>query len=178
MLRSDTGLQGVEERKANRLLELVISLELDVGALPVVVEELALTLYQSVPTRVACRSERGTDLVPHGRARPPARPAVREELDDPQALSLREIRRNRDATDVFTALRHRRRTLGPLDQVVDRRCHSEPAPPGGVDEGDACIAVQELFRLERRFEHGCCSRVGLGRAAWLVRDELRLHHDP
>jgi len=177
LLRSDTGLESVEEREANRLLELVVAVELDVGALPVVVEELALTLYQSVPTCVACCSERSTDLVAHGGARPLARPAIREELDDPQPLFLREIRRNRDPTDVLTALRHRRRTLGPLDEVVYRRRHSEPTPPGRVDEGDPCIAGQELFRLERRFEHGCCSRVGLGQAARLVGDELRLDDD-
>ena len=74
-------LQHVEEREAHRLLQLGVALELDVGALPEVVEVVALVGDQAVPAGVARLGQRGGDLVAQRRQRALARPAVGEQLD-------------------------------------------------------------------------------------------------
>ena len=53
----------MEEREADRLLQLGVALDLDVGALPEVVEVRALLGEQPVPAGVARRGERRGDLV-------------------------------------------------------------------------------------------------------------------
>ena len=68
LLGARARLQRVEEREADGLLELGVALELDVGALPEVVEVRALAVEQPVPAGVAGLGERGDDLVAHARA--------------------------------------------------------------------------------------------------------------
>jgi len=53
LLGSRPGLEDVEEGEANRLLELWIAVDLDVGAVPEVIEKLALARDQAVPALVA-----------------------------------------------------------------------------------------------------------------------------
>ena len=52
-LAAGARLEGVEEAEADRLLELGVAVELDVGALPEVVEVLALGGDEGVPAGVA-----------------------------------------------------------------------------------------------------------------------------
>ena len=56
-------LQRVKEREAHRLLELGVTLELNVGTLPEVVEIFALAGEQPVPAGVARLRQGGRDLV-------------------------------------------------------------------------------------------------------------------
>src|SRR5687767_6232997 len=83
-LCAGTRLQGVEEGEADRLLLLIVTLELHVGALPEVVEIVALGGKQALPTASARGGERRFDLVAHRRQRALARPAVTKELHQPE----------------------------------------------------------------------------------------------
>ena len=88
-LAAGARLQRVEEAEADRLLQLGVAVELDVGALPEVVEVGALVGDQLVPAGVAGLGERRADLVAQGRDRAPRRPAVGDELGDRQRFAGR-----------------------------------------------------------------------------------------
>ena len=139
LLGAGPGLERVEEREAHGLLELGVALELDVGAVPEVVEVRALAGEQAVPARVSRLGERGDHLVADGRERALARPAVGEELDDPQALALARGRPRRSRGRRRAALRERLGAVGALDDVVHRR-----RPCG------ACCACVEWTSTTRR----------------------------
>ena len=62
-LGASAGLQHVEQAEAHGLLDLRVALDLDVGAVPEVVEVLALRVEQTLPAGVAGAVERGGDLV-------------------------------------------------------------------------------------------------------------------
>ena len=81
-LGARTGLERVEEREAHGLLQLGVAVELDVGAVPELVEVGALPGDEPVPAGVPRLGQRGDDLVAERRMRAPARPGVGEELDD------------------------------------------------------------------------------------------------
>ena len=76
LLAARAGLERVEQREADRLLELGVALELDVGRVPEVVEVRALLGEQPVPARVDGARQRGGDLVAE-RRRPSAGPTSR-----------------------------------------------------------------------------------------------------
>jgi hypothetical protein len=86
-LGAGAGLQDVEQPEAHGLLHDGVAVDLDVGAVPVVVEVGALAREQALPAAVAGAGERRRDLVAHRRHRAHARPAVGEELHDPQHLA-------------------------------------------------------------------------------------------
>ena len=67
LLRAGARLQRVEEREADCLLQLGVALQLDVGALPEVVEVRALRLEQALPAGVPRLGERSDGHVSHGR---------------------------------------------------------------------------------------------------------------
>src|SRR5215204_2562322 len=75
-LRASTRLQDVKECEANRLLELGIPFELHIGAIPEVVEVVALGAQEPLPAAAARRGQGRLDLVTYRRKRAPARPAV------------------------------------------------------------------------------------------------------
>ena len=62
------GLDDVEQREADRLLERRVAVELDVGPLPDLGEVLALPLEQPLPARAPGGGERQVDLVAERRA--------------------------------------------------------------------------------------------------------------
>src|SRR5215210_5968128 len=66
-LRAGACLQGVEEREANRLLELSIPLKLHVGTIPEVVEVGPLGGEESLPAAAARCGEGSLDLVAYRR---------------------------------------------------------------------------------------------------------------
>src|SRR5205823_3135134 len=76
LLRARAGLKRVEEREAKRLLQLEVAVELDVGAIPEVIEVGALLLKEPLPAGVPRLRQRGAHLVAQGRHRALARPAV------------------------------------------------------------------------------------------------------
>ena len=63
LLGAGAGLERVEEREADCLLQLGVAVELDVGALPEVVEVRALRLEQALPAGVPRLGERGDGQV-------------------------------------------------------------------------------------------------------------------
>ena len=83
LLAARPGLNRVEQREADRLLELGIAVELDVGLGPVPVEVRALLAHQLLPTGMARTDDRRGDLVAHRRHRSLARPPVAYELHEP-----------------------------------------------------------------------------------------------
>src|SRR5918993_2305021 len=79
-LRASTRLQDVKECEANRLLELGIPFELHIGAIPEVVEVVALGVEDPLPAATARCGEGRLDLVTYRRQGALARPAVPQEL--------------------------------------------------------------------------------------------------
>ena len=86
-LGSRARLQGVKERKADRLLKLGVAIDLDIGPIPEIIEIRALLGDEPVPARVPRLGQRRRDLVTDRRHRAPPRPPVGEELDEPQRLA-------------------------------------------------------------------------------------------
>src|SRR5215204_1530112 len=79
-------LQGVEEREADRLLKLGVSLQLHVGTIPEVIEVVALGGEDPLPAASAGCGEGRLDLVAHRWHGAPARPAVPQELHQSKTL--------------------------------------------------------------------------------------------
>jgi hypothetical protein len=84
-------LERVEEGEAQRLLQFGIAVDLDVGAGPEVIQVGALASDEPLPAGRARGGQSGSDLIVQSRSRALARPAVGEELDDPQPLSRAHV---------------------------------------------------------------------------------------
>ena len=63
LLGPRAGLQDVKQREPNRLLELGVAFQLDVRAVPEIVQILALLIGEPVPTAVLGFRQRGDDLI-------------------------------------------------------------------------------------------------------------------
>jgi hypothetical protein len=137
LLGARARLERVEEAEPDRLLELHVAVELDVGVRPELVEVLPLTRQQAVPTRMPCLCERADHLVAERRERALTRPAVGQELDDAQPLSRREGRRDRHPADLGPALRCGFGVLRPVHEMFHAGPHSQLARPRRVHEHDA-----------------------------------------
>ena len=176
LLGAGAGLERVEEREADRLLQLEVAVQLDVGALPEVVQIGALRLEQALPARVPRLGERGDGQVSDGRQGPLARGTVRQELDDLQALSGSEISGDRDSAHVGRGLGRGLRVVGPVNEVIHRGGQAQLAQPGRVHEDDPVLVGRVLLGLQRRVQRRGCARVrGSGRRR-LIGDELGLDH--
>ena len=81
------GLEHVEQGEAHRLLDLGVTVDLDVGATPEVVQIGALLVDQAVPARLDRSREGGGDLVSHRRLRTLRGPTEGDEFDDAQPLA-------------------------------------------------------------------------------------------
>ncbi len=82
-----TGLQHVKEPEPHGLLAVRIAVDLDVGAVPELVEVVTLRVEQALPAGVTRPGDRGRGLVTQRRTGTQARPAVRQVLDDAQAAA-------------------------------------------------------------------------------------------
>ena len=124
----------MEEREAHRLLELVVAVDLDVGALPEVVEVLALVVEQAVEAGAPRRRERGVDLVADRDHRALAGPPVGQDLVSvsvsPWPTSALTVTRARSSKLSFSVTVPSR----PVDHVVHRRRHPQGALPRAVHE--------------------------------------------
>jgi hypothetical protein len=168
----------VEQPEPHRLLHLGIPVDLDVGAVPEVVQEGALPGEHHVPAGLPGRGQRRPHLVTHGRERPPSRPAVGDELDHPQLLPRPQHGRRGDQAAV---LEHP--GLNPyrgraVDEVIHRGPDPQPALPGLVHQhhsGFRGVAVLVTERIRRRRGH---PGIGAGRRQLLVREEFGLHGNP
>ena len=152
-------LEHLEDGEAGRLLERGVAVELDVRAPPEVVEVLALRGEQPVPARAQRRGQRRVDLVAHRRQRAPARPAVGEELHDPQPLALVQRGRDRHAREVRLALGAGDDALRPVDEVVHPGRDAQPRLARGVDEPGAQAVVAVRLAEQRRAQRGRGARV-------------------
>ena len=86
-LGAGAGLEDVEQPEAHGLLGLGIPLDLDVGAVPEVIQVFTLSVEQALPSGVAGTVEGSCDLVGQGGPGAQARPSVGQVLDDAQLLA-------------------------------------------------------------------------------------------
>ncbi len=143
LLAAGAGLQGVKEREADRLLQLGVALELDIGAGPEVVQIGTLVGQQAVPAPVLGGRPGGGDLILQGGYRPLSRPSVAQQLDDPQGPSGGKIGCDHEADDVLVGLDARLQALRALEQMIHRRRHPQPGLPraGWLTAGPPSLAT-------------------------------------
>ena len=104
LLGAGAGLQRVEEREPDRLLQLHVAVEFDVGALPERIEVGALSGNESVLAGAPRFRQRRDHFVAERPMRASTRPGIGEELHQRQALAGFEVACDRDAADVWPAL--------------------------------------------------------------------------
>ena len=171
----------MEEAEADRLLELGVALDLDVGPRPEAVEHLALGRAQPVEAGVPRLREAAADLGADRVDRAVARPAVGEELEDPQLLAGRDVGGDRHAPGVRGRLDVDGGAVGPVDLVIHRGRHQQAAVGRAVGEEHEPVVLVVLLGAQRRRQRGGGARVrvlGRLRPAVLVGDQLGLHDDP
>jgi hypothetical protein len=79
--------EHVEQREADRLLELRVALDLDVGAFPEVIEVGALLCQQHLPASLLGGTQRGGHLIAQRGQRALLRPAIGDVLDHVELLA-------------------------------------------------------------------------------------------
>src|SRR6202043_2950255 len=84
---SCTRLQQVEEPEPHRLLAHRVAFDFDIGAVPILVENLALRAHQALPAAVAGAVQRRGGLVANRGTGTLARPAVCQVFHDAQLLA-------------------------------------------------------------------------------------------
>ena len=149
LLGPRTGLKRVEERKANSLLQLGVTVELDVRTPPEVVQVGTLRRDQPLPAGMPRFGESRDGEISDGGEGTLARRAVREELDDAQPLAGSEVSRNRHPAHVGGALGGDLQVVRALDEVIHGGGEPKPARPGRVDEDDTVVVRRVLLGLER-----------------------------
>ena len=179
-LGAGAGLQHVEEPEAHRLLERGVAVDLDVGALPEAVEELALLAAEAVPAGVARLGQRAARLRAQRRQRARARPRVGHVLEHAQLAATRHVGGDDDAPRVLPRLGGRLRARRPVDLVVHRHAQPATAALQAMHERDAHLVVVGLLGLQRRGQRRRRARIGLlvVRLAVLVGHQLGLDHQP
>ena len=121
--------------------------------------------------------ERAFDLRAQSRHRPQARPAVRDELHQPEPLARLDPGRNREAGVVCLALALDLGLARPPHDVLHRGRDPEPAALGRVDQHRPALARCRQLSCERAFDHLGRAWVSAGRGGdRLVGDQLRLDH--
>ena len=168
----------MEESEAHGLLELVVAVDLDVRALPVVVEVLALVLEQAVEPRAPRGRERGVGLVADRDHRALAGPPVGHVLGQRQRLTVADLGADRHPREVVEALVLGDRALRPLDLVIHPRRHPQRALPRAVHQDGAQLVGAMRLRDQRRGQDRGRPRVLAARGHVLVGHDLRLQDDP
>ena len=171
------GLQRVEEREPHGLLELPVAVDLDVGVRPEVVEEVALALQQRFPAGALGGRDGGVDLVAHRRQRALARPAVGEELREPQDVVRAEFGRQPHAPEIGRGLGAGDQPVDLLDHVVHPGRHPQPGLARAVHEHDPRARAPPAPRRPAGAHRGGGARIVALGGARLVGDELGLRDD-
>ena len=177
-LGSHGRLHHLEEREAHGLLQRRIAVKLDVRPLPHVVEIAVLRPPQAFPARPPRRSQGQVDLVAQRRQRPLARPPVGEELDDPQPLPRFQLGAHRQPGQVRLTLRRRDGPFGPIDQVVHRGGHQQPARPRPMHQAGTQLVVHMMLCYERATQRRRHPGVARLFRDWFIGHKLRLDADP
>ena len=170
------GLQHVEEPEPHGLLNLVVALDHDVGALPELVEVTPLVGHEALPAGGPGRDQGRVDLRLHRGQRALARPAVDEVLHDAQRLARIEGRGERDAGQVVVAPRLHQGALGPVDEVVHAGTHPQRAVAGAMQQHRPHVVGSVQFADERRLQHGRRPGIAGHRGQRLVGDQVGLEH--
>ena len=174
-LRPGAGLQRVEQAEAKCLLQLGIAVDLDVRAVPEVVQVGALFGEETVPAGVLRLCQRCRDLIDDRRRRALAGPPIGDELDEPQGRSGHQVCGHEQTTDIVEHLPARRSAGRPVDDVVHRRRHRQPACAGRMCHHEPRVARTRELGAQRRGQRGRGAGIVLGGGQRLVGDELGLH---
>ena len=170
------GLQQLEQREPDGLLQLVVAVDLDVRALPEAVEDGALAREQPVEALVPGDRQRSRQLVAQRGQLAGVRPRVRHELGQRDRLAGLQLRADREPGVVGGGLAVHVELGGALDVVVGRGADQQPGAQGAVHESEPAVRVVFL-RLEGMLEQV----VGRGMARQVrlpgVGDEPGLQHD-
>ena len=165
----------MEEPEPDRLLNVGVALDLDVGAVPELVQVGALRLQQTHPPAVACAGDRPGGLVAQGGTGAQARPPVRQVLDDAQLLPGSQPADDRGAAPVLASVACDLDASGDLDLMVHRGGHHQSARPGPMHEQRTALMVLVMHGLQRALQRRRHPRVGRHRRLVLIGDELGLH---
>ncbi len=171
-------LQDVEQGEADGLLHLRVTIDFDVGPRPEVVEVRPLFGEHPRPAGLACRGQRGGGLVAQGRQGPLLRPAVRDELDQPQFASRRQHGGHGHPTGIIITFSGHTHPGATLDDMVHGYGDPDAAVPRPVHQPDLRAAAAVPFRQQGRFQNGRRPWVRTLRRQLFVGDQLRLHHHP
>ncbi len=178
-LRTDRGLMNVEQREPYGLLELRISVDLDVRAVPVVVELLALFGCQLVPAGQPGGRERALDLIPQGRRRATMRPAVREELDQAELAPALQPGGDGQPGQIVVDVHGAVDLARSLEDVVGAGRYPQPRASRFVYQDTGRPMAGGQLRHERSGEAGAGPRVRVRRlrARRLGGQQIGLHGD-
>ncbi len=172
------GLEHVEEGEADRLLQLGVAVDLDVGAGPEVVERVALRLGEPIEAGVSGLGQGRLDLVPHRRHRALRGVTVGEHLVDDQRLARLEVADHRQPREVLLAKDLQAVVIDPADLVVHRGRNAQVGARRAVHERRVRPLTARGLGDHRRPDRGGDPRVLLVRLRQrLVRDELGLDDD-
>ena len=172
------GLQHVEQREPHRLLDLGVPVELARRPGPRTRRGRPAARPAARPTGLDGPGQRRVGLVANRGQRPGTRPAVGDELDQPQPLPGLQRRGHRHPTQVFEALgRHRRcraarRRRGPSPR------RPQATVPGGVHQTGPRTPGGVRLVDQGRLERGGHPRIPAGGGELLVGDQLGLHDHP
>ena len=151
------GLQQLEQREPDGLLQLGVAVDLDVRALPEAVEDGALAREEPVEALVPGDGERAGQLVAQRRQLAGVGPGVRHELgqrDRLAGLQARPHARTGRGRGWPRRARRARRGSGVvvgLDVVVRGGADQQPGAQGAVHESEPAVRVV-LLRLEGMLE--------------------------
>ena len=127
----------MEEAEPDRLLDLHVAVDLDVRALPELVEVGALLVEQPLPAGQRGRRHRAAHLVDQGRPGPGGGPAVAEVLDQVELFPGGHLGRDHQPAQVGERLGQDRLAVRALDVMGHRDGDPQLARPGGVHQDRA-----------------------------------------
>ena len=170
-------LQRLKEAEADRLLQFVIAVDLDVRPGPEVVEVLALGLLEPLEPLGERRLQASVDLVAEPLHRLLRRPVVGEELDDAQRVAGGQRGGEREPAEVRLALDERFDLVRRVDHVLHSSGQREATLPGGMREHDAHPVMRVQAALEDRAEACAAPGVAGRHDVALVGEQVRLQGD-
>jgi hypothetical protein len=177
-LGSGAGLEDVEQREPDRLLQLRVALDPHVGAVPELVQVGPLLGEQLPQAGVAGAGQRGGDLVTKRRRGPQAGPPVGEQFHEAQPLPRLEGAHQRGPRPVLGRRAVHAGLARRLDEVVHAGRQLQPAAPGAVQQHRAA-GMEILVQGDQRvLQYGRLPRVSGVWRGRLVGHQLRLHDHP